>query len=74
VNPNGSRRSAMWLQDVGAQHLYVEVPGADHEFWIRRGANHMERVFHFFSTVSKGTTVGPITPDQLSVPATQGRP
>ncbi len=33
-----SRRSAMALQAVGAQHIYLEFPGKDHEFWIRRGA------------------------------------
>jgi poly(3-hydroxybutyrate) depolymerase len=73
VSANGSRRSAMWLQEIGAQHLYVEVPGADHEFWIRRGAEHMEKVFHFFSVVSKGTNVGRITSDMLPPPANQGR-
>ena len=65
-----SRRSAMALQAVGAQHLYIEMPGMDHEFWIRRGADHMEKVFLFFSTVSKRTNPGPITPDML--PAARG--
>jgi poly(3-hydroxybutyrate) depolymerase len=73
VSVNGSRRSAMWLQEVGAQHLYVEVPDADHEFWIRRGADNMEKVFHFFSTVSRRTNVGPITPEMISPPADLGR-
>jgi hypothetical protein len=31
----------------------------DHEFWIRRGAAQMEKVFLFFSLVSKRTTVLP---------------
>lgn len=26
-----------------------------HEFWIRRGAENMEKVFLFFATVSKRT-------------------
>ena len=52
-----SRRSVAALQAAGAQHLYLELPGKDHEFWIRRGAEHMEKVFLFFSTVSKRTTV-----------------
>src|SRR6185503_2946191 len=34
VAPATSRRSAMFLQSVGAQHIYLEVPGKDHEFWI----------------------------------------
>ncbi len=63
VNANVSRRSAMHLQDVGAQHIYLEFPGKDHEFWIRRGADNMEKVFLFFSTVSKRTNKGFITAD-----------
>lgn len=57
----GSRRSVWWLQSVGAPHLYLEFPGMDHEFWIRRGAEHMEKVFLFFDTVSRASSVGFIT-------------
>ena len=64
----GSRRSAMALQAVGAQHLYLELPGKDHEFWIRRGAENMEKVFQFFSIISKRTTLGPMTPELAPVP------
>lgn len=67
-----SRRSAMTLQSIGAQHLYLEFPGKDHEFWIRRGAENMEKVFLFFSTVSKRTNVGPITTEMLAPPAGRG--
>jgi len=72
VAPVTSRRSAMALQAVGAQHLYLEFPGKDHEFWIRRGAENMEKVFLFFNTVSKRTSVGPITPDMVPAPAARG--
>ena len=65
VNANGSRRAARLLQGAGAQHLYLEFPGKDHEFWIRRGAEHMEKVFLFFATVSKRTNKGFITPERL---------
>jgi len=34
-------------------------PDKDHEFWIRRGAAQMEKVFLFFSLLSKRTTVLP---------------
>ena len=61
VNVNGSRRAAMLLQGAGAQHVYLEFPGKDHEFWIRRGAENMEKVFLFFATVSKRTNKGFIT-------------
>src|SRR4051812_38826621 len=52
-----SRRAVAALQAAGAPHLYLEFPDKDHEFWIRRGAPQMEKVFLFFSLVSKRTTV-----------------
>jgi dipeptidyl aminopeptidase/acylaminoacyl peptidase len=55
VSVNGSRRAAALLQGAGAQFVYLEFPGKDHEFWIRRGAENMEKVFLFFATVSKRT-------------------
>jgi len=60
-----SRRSVRWLQSVGAPHMYLEFPGEDHEFWIRRGAENMEKVFLFFDTVSKRTNAGYITEDRV---------
>ena len=55
VSVEGSRHAAAVLQRVGAQHIYLEFPGKDHEFWIRRGAENMEKVFLFFAVVSKTT-------------------
>jgi predicted peptidase len=52
-----SRKAVAALQAAGAPHIYLEFPGMDHEFWIRRGAAQMEKVFLFFSMVSKRTTV-----------------
>jgi poly(3-hydroxybutyrate) depolymerase len=66
VSVNASRRAAMLLQGAGAQHVYLEFPGKDHEFWIRRGAENMEKVFLFFATVSRRTNKGFITPDRIS--------
>ena len=68
VTPDTSRRTAMYLQSVGAQHLLVQVPGADHEFWIRRNAENMKRVFMFFNVVSKDTNLGFITPEMAKAP------
>ena len=56
VPPATSRAATAALQAVGAPHLYLEFPDKDHEFWIRRGAAQMEKVFLFFSLVSKRTT------------------
>jgi predicted peptidase len=58
VPASNSRRAVAALQAVGAPHLYLEFPDKDHEFWIRRGAPQMEKVFLFFTLVSKATTVG----------------
>lgn len=64
-----SRRAVANLQAVGAPHLYLEFPGMDHEFWIRRGAGNIERVFLFFSMLSKKTNIGFITPEMAPPPA-----
>ncbi len=68
-----SRRAVLALEAVGAPHVYLEFPGMDHEFWIRRGAGHMEKVFLFFSMLSKGTNVGFVTPEMAPPPAPRGR-
>ena len=74
--PVGISRRTVWaLESVGAPHIYLEVPGADHEFWIRRGAGNMEKVFLFFSTVSKKTNAGYITTEMApGMPAPNGPP
>jgi dipeptidyl aminopeptidase/acylaminoacyl peptidase len=59
VSPATSRRTVAALQAAGAPHIYLEFPDKDHEFWIRRGAAQMEKVFLFFSLVSKRTTASP---------------
>ena len=60
VNKMSSRASVRELQKVGAQHVYLEFPGLEHEFFIRRGRENLEKVFHFFNLVSRKTNVGPI--------------
>jgi acetyl esterase/lipase len=72
VSVNTSRRAVLALQAVGAPHIYLEFPNLDHEFWIRRGADHMERVFFFFSMLSKKTNAGFITPEMAPAPAPRG--
>jgi len=66
VSVEGSRRSAAALRAVGAPHLYLEMPDKDHEFWIRRGADQIAKVFRFFDLVSKRTTVKALAPEMLS--------
>jgi poly(3-hydroxybutyrate) depolymerase len=64
VRKEASRASVRALQAVGAQHIYLEFPGLEHEFFIRRGRENMEKVFHFFNLVSNRTNVGPIPEPQ----------
>jgi len=68
-----SRRAVLALEAVGAPHIYLEFPAMDHEFWIRRGAGHMEKVFLFFSLLSKQTNAGFITPEMAPLPVPRGR-
>ena len=70
VAPNTSQRSLMNLTAVGGQVIFQFAPDADHEFWIRRGAKNMERVFMFFNTISKVNNAGPFTADMF--PAGRG--
>lgn len=60
VRKASSRAAVRELQKVGAQHVYLEFPGLEHEFFIRRGRENIEKVFHFFNLVSRTTNVGPI--------------
>lgn len=60
VRKESSRNSVRELQSVGAQHIYLEFPGLEHEFFIRRGRDNLEKVFDFFNLVSKRTNAGPI--------------
>ena len=67
VRKESSRMSVRELQKAGGQHIYLEFPGKDHEFWVRRGRENLEKVFDFFNLVSRRTNVGPI-PDAAPVP------
>lgn len=60
VRKESSRAAVRELQRVGAQHVYLEFPGLEHEFFIRRGRENMEKVFHFFNLVSRRANVSPI--------------
>jgi poly(3-hydroxybutyrate) depolymerase len=60
VRKESSRMSVRELQKAGGQHIYLEFPGKDHEFFIRRGRENLEKVFDFFNLVSRRTNVGPI--------------
>jgi len=60
VRKESSRTAVRELQKAGGQHIYLEFPGKDHEFFIRRGRENLEKVFDFFNLVSRKTNVGPI--------------
>jgi hypothetical protein len=41
----------------------------DHESWIRRGPDHMEKVFLFCSMLSRKTNAEFLTPEMATMPA-----
>ncbi len=69
VRRAGSRNSVLRMQGLGMQHIYLEFPGKEHEFWIRRGRENLEKVFMFFNLVSKTTNLGPMTAELAAQPS-----
>lgn len=49
-----TRAAVARLQKLGMQHVYVEIPGADHAFFIARNPRNLQKVFFFFNIVSRG--------------------
>jgi len=41
------------MKALGMKHTYIEVPGADHEVWIRHNAANIAKIFEFFNGLSK---------------------
>ncbi len=54
IRAESSRASVAKMKELGIKHTYIEVPGADHEVWIRHNAANMAKVFEFFNGLSKG--------------------
>jgi predicted peptidase len=55
INAAASRASVAKMKELGIKHTYIEVPGADHEVWIRHNPANMAKVFEFFNSLSKTT-------------------
>ncbi len=53
IRAESSRASVAKMKELGIKHTYIEVPGADHEVWIRHNAANMAKVFEFFNGLSK---------------------
>jgi alpha-beta hydrolase superfamily lysophospholipase len=53
VKPDVSRASVAKMKALGMKHTYIEVPGADHEVWIRHNAANIAKIFEFFNGLSK---------------------
>lgn len=58
-----ARHCVIEMRKLGLQHLYLEFPGKEHEFWIRRGGEHLEKVFMFFSLLSRRTNPSAYPPE-----------
>ncbi|MCZ6753838.1 MAG: prolyl oligopeptidase family serine peptidase [Gemmatimonadetes bacterium] len=48
-----SRESVARMRELGMQHLYIEIPGGDHSFFISRNPRVVEHLFSFFNLVAK---------------------
>ena len=51
-----SRESVARMQELGMQHLYIEIPDGDHSLFISRNPEIVEHVFSFFNLVTKTNT------------------
>lgn len=41
------------MKELGMEHVYVEVPGGDHSFFISRNRETLSKLFSFFNIVNK---------------------
>ena len=41
------------MQELGMQHVYVEIPGGDHSLVISQNSEHMQKFIDFFNIVRK---------------------
>ncbi len=41
------------MQELGMQHVYVEIPGGDHSLVISQNSEHMGKFLDFFNIVRK---------------------
>lgn len=49
-------RTRAWvakMQEIGMQHVYVEIPGGDHSLLISQDSNNMKKFVDFFNIVRK---------------------
>ena len=55
IHAAASRASVAKMKELGIKHTYIEVPGADHEVWIRHNPANIAKLFEFFNGLSKAT-------------------
>ncbi len=48
-----TRRWVSKMQELGMQHVYVEIPGGDHSLVISQNREHMQKFVDFFNIVRK---------------------
>lgn len=53
VSVNGSRTWSARMRELGMQHVYIEIPGADHSIFMRQNPENLSKVFSFFDIVRK---------------------
>jgi poly(3-hydroxybutyrate) depolymerase len=53
VTVERTRESVAKMQQVGLEHIYVEIKGGDHDFFISKNRETLSKVFSFFNIVQK---------------------
>jgi dipeptidyl aminopeptidase/acylaminoacyl peptidase len=53
VSVEGSRRWVARMEELGMEHVYIEVPGGDHSLFMRENPAHLSKVFSFFDITQK---------------------
>jgi len=53
VPVESSRGSVARMQELGMQHLYIEIEGGDHSFFISRDEKIVGKLFDFFNILAK---------------------
>ncbi len=48
-----TRRWVAKMQEIGMQHVYIEIPGGDHSLVISQNSEHMQKFIDFFNITRK---------------------
>jgi poly(3-hydroxybutyrate) depolymerase len=58
VPPAGTRGSVSAMNQLGMEHVYLEIKGGDHSFFLSKNRETLSKIFSFFNTVTKSQRPG----------------